>query len=192
MAHSQHQTLIVGVFLLTSFVALFPLSSRLADPLFTHPFLTGWQYEYPVLLLWPDHVELRWFQNVSEVSPIPKGAGYTFRVPPERQTWVEHAIRSTASPNGSAAWVIQIQQIDSARRRIQLELLGDGITGIVYEAEEDKIIPLKSRLAGPAGAFAVLLVHLTLWGSICILARFCFRAWGRRQMNLASRLCLTP
>lgn len=98
------------------------------------------------------------------MSPVPKGAGYTFNVAPERQAWVESKVRSTPSPNGNAAWIIHIKQLGRLNQRIQLELLGDGITGIVYEAGPEGIVPLRSRLAGPAGAFVVLAVHLLLWG----------------------------
>src|SRR5258708_3323536 len=117
-----------------SFVGLFPISVRLADPLFTYPFRTGWQYEYPVLLVWPDRVEMRWFHDVSEVSPRRKDEGYTFNVSPERQKWVENAVRSTPWRNGDAAWIIHVKQLGPSRQQIQLELLGDGVQGMVYEA----------------------------------------------------------
>jgi hypothetical protein len=140
-------------------VALFPISLRLADPLFTHPFRIGWQYRYPVLLVWPDHIEIRWFRNVSEVSPRPKDAGYTFNVAPERQAWVESRVRNTPS-SGDSSWIIHVKQLGPSRQRIQLEVLGSGITGIVYEAEPDQIVPLRSRLAGPLSSLLILAVDL--------------------------------
>jgi hypothetical protein len=154
--------------LVTSFIGLFPLSIRLADPFFTYPFRTGWQYQYPVLLVWPDHVEMRWFHDVSEVSPRLKAGGYTFNVAPERQSWVESKVRSTSWP-GDAGWIIHVKQLGPSRQQIQLELLGDGITGIIYEATPGAIVPLHSRLAGPAGAFVILVVHLLLWGGLWLL-----------------------
>jgi hypothetical protein len=167
---SRGTKIIRVVLLVASFIGLFPLSIRLADPLFTHPFHTGWQYEYPVLLVWPDHVEMRWFHDISEVSPRSKDAAYTFNVAPERQAWVEKNVRSTPAPHGAdASWIIHVKQTGPSRQQIQLELLGDGITGIIYEAGSEEIVPLRSRDIGPAGAFAVLAVHLLLWGGFWVL-----------------------
>jgi hypothetical protein len=142
---------------------------RLGDPLFSYPFRTGRQYQYPVLLVWPDHIEMRWFHNVSEVSPIPKDAGYTFSIAPEQQEWVENAVRKTPSPNGNAAWIIHVKQIGPGRQQVQLELLGDGIVGMIYEARSDEIFPLRSRLAGPLSSLLILAVHLVLWGGSWLL-----------------------
>ena len=159
--------------LIAGFVGLFPISIRLADPLFTYPFRTGWQYQYPVLLVWPDHVEMRWFHDIDEISPRPKNANYTFNVTRERQAWVEKKVRSTPAPNGSdAGWIIHVKQLGPSKQRIQLELLGDGITGIIYEAGPEEIVPLKSRLAGPAGALKILVVHLFLLGGLWLLIWF--------------------
>jgi hypothetical protein len=147
---SRTKKTVFVVLLVFSFIGLFPVSARLGDPLFTYPFRTGWQYEYPILLVWSDRVEIRWFHNISEVSPRPVGAGYTFNVPLERQAWVESKVRSTPAPNGAdAGWIIRVKQLGSSGQRIQLELMGDGITGLLYEVRGDEVIPLKSRLAGP-------------------------------------------
>jgi hypothetical protein len=179
--------IVCSVLLLASFVACFPISIRVADPFFTHPFRTGWQYQYPILLVWPDHVEMRWVHNASELSPRSKGAAYTFNVEPERQAWVESTVRKTPSPNGNAAWVIHVRQLGPARQQIQLELLGDGITGIVYEARPEEIVPLRSRLTGPAGAFVILAVQLVLWGGFWLLIWFCVRLLAsHRKRHLAA------
>lgn len=169
--------------LTASFIGLFPISIRLADPLFfTHPFRTGWQYEYPVLLVWPDHVEMRWFHSLSEVSPRPKDAGYTFNVAPERQAWIEKEVRRTSAPNAAdAGWQIYVKQLGPARQQIQLELMGDGITGVIYEARPDEIIPLRSRLAGPLSSLAILIVHLPLWGGFYLLASSISRLLMRKR-----------
>jgi hypothetical protein len=173
------------VLLIASFIGLFPISARLADPLFTHPFRTGRQYKYPVLLVYPDHVEMRWFHDISEVSPRSKDVGYTFNVAPERQAWVENKVRSTPAPNcGNAAWIIHVKQLGSSKQRVQLELLGDGINGIVYDAEPEKIVPSSSRLTGPAGAFMILAVHLFLWGGFWLLARLSLRLMEQRRRQL--------
>ena len=154
------------VLLAVAFFGLFPVSVRVADPLFSRPFQTGWQFSYPVLLVWSDHVEIRWFRNLSEISPRPGDAKYTFNVAPERQQWVEQEVRRTPLPEGvDAGWVIHVKQIGPSKQWIELETLGDGISGLVYEAGPDSIVPLKSRLAGADGSFIVLGVHLLIWGS---------------------------
>jgi hypothetical protein len=122
----------------------------------------------------------------SEVSPVPGGAGYTFNVAPERQAWVESKVRSAPSPNGRAAWIIHIQQLGHLTQQIQLELLGDGITGIVYEAGPEGIVPLRSRLAGPARAFVILAVNLLLWGGFWLLVRLIPRVLGARYRQRAT------
>ncbi len=183
MTSLRVQKIIHVVLLVASFIGLFPVSIRLADPLFTHPFRTGWQYEYPVLLVWPDRVEMRWFHNLSEVSPRPKDAGYTFNVSPQRQTWVENKVRSTPAPNGGhAGWIIHVKQIGPSKQQIQLELLGDGITGIIYAAGSEGIVPLRSRAIGPAGAFVTLAVHLLLWGGFWLSVRFIRLLAQRRRV----------
>jgi hypothetical protein len=166
-----------------SFVALFPLSVRLADPFFTQPFQPNWIH--PVLLIWSDHAEVRWFSALSEVSPRAAGAGYSFIVPPEQESWVKAKVRATPSPNGNAGWIIHLKQLGPAKQEIQLELLGDGITGIIYEATPNQIKPLRTRRAGPGGALVVLLVNLSLWGGIWIPVWLVTRL--QTKVNVAGR-----
>ncbi len=167
---SKGKKTILIVLLAGTFIGLFPLAARLGDPLFTYPFRTGWQYQYPVLLVWPDHVEMRWFHDISEVSPRPTNAHYTFNVAPERQAWVENNVRSAHAPNGAdAGWIIHVKQLGPSRQQIQLELMGDGITGLIYEVRGNEIIPLRSRLAGPLSSLSILLVLLLLWGGFWLL-----------------------
>lgn len=180
---SRVKKILLAVLLIVSFIGLFPISIRVADPLFTHPFRTGWQYQYPILLVWSDHVEMRWVHDVSEVSPRPKGESWTFNVQPERQAWVESKVQNTASPNGNAAWIIHVKQLGPSRQQIQLELLGDGVTGIVYEAKRDEIVPLRQRLTGPGAAFVILALHLLLWGGFCLLVWFIHRRLVLRRVR---------
>jgi hypothetical protein len=166
--------------LLASFIAAFPLAFRLADPFFTFPFHKDW-YQC-VLLVWPDHVEARSFEDLTEVSPRPKDASYTFNVAPDRQTWVEEQVRRLASPNGNASWTIRVKQLGASRQEIRLELMGDGVAGLIYEAQPDRIIPLHSRLGGPAGAFVIWAANLGLWGSVWLIVWFVVRFnKGRRR-----------
>jgi len=165
------------LFPVVAFIGLFPFSMRLADPVFTHRFHAEWKH--PVLLVWPDHVEIRWFRNVAEISPRPKDSAYTFNVAPERQAWVEKEVRKIPSPNGNASWIIHIQQLGPSRQRIQLELFGDGIGGIIYETGAEAIQPLRSRLADPGGAFVFLAIDLLLCLGLWLLAKFALRLYER-------------
>jgi hypothetical protein len=53
--------------------------------------------------------------------------------------------------------------------------MGDGITGVIYEATPDEIVPLRSRLAGPLDSIAILIVHLLVWGGLWLLIRLMTR-----------------
>jgi hypothetical protein len=167
---------------IVSFLALIPVSFRIVDRLlFTQAFHPGW--EHPVLLVWSDHVEMKWFRNVSEVSPRPESANYTFNVAPERQAWVEEQVRST--PNRNADWFINVKQLGSARQQIELGVLGDGVRGIIYEATPKQIVPLHSKITGPAGALPVFVMNLLLWGGIWWAASFIRRSTHRRKLQTA-------
>lgn len=123
------------VALVISFIAAFPLSIRLADPFFTFPFHMDW-YQC-VLLVWPDHVKTRSFDDLAEVSPRPKDSSYSFNVAPDCEAWVEEQVRRLPPPNGNAFWAIHVKQLGVSRQEIRLELMGDGIAGLIYEAQPD-------------------------------------------------------
>jgi hypothetical protein len=162
-----------------AFIVLFPFSMRLADPVFSHRFHPEW--EHPVLLVWADHIEIRWFQNLTEVSPRPKNSNYAFNVAPERQAWVEKQVRKTPSPIGNAGWIIHVKQLGPSRQRIQLELFGEGIRGIIYDAGGEAILPLRSRLTGPEGAFVFLAVDFSLCLGLWLLVKFALRLYERMR-----------
>ena len=63
--------------------------------------------------------------------------------------------------------------------------MGDGISGLIYEAQPDKIIPLRSRLGGPSGAFVILAANLALWGGGWLLLWFMIRIIRRRRQSIA-------
>jgi hypothetical protein len=167
MTSPKAKDIALVVLLVASFIGFFPISICLADPLFTLPFHAEWKH--PVVLVWPDQVEIRWFDHVSEVSPRPKGADYTFNIAPERQVWIESKVRSTPVPGVDAGYIIHVEQLGPSRQRIQLDSLGDGISGIIYEAKPEEILPLHSRATGPAGSFTILIVHLLLWGGVWLI-----------------------
>ena len=162
-----------------TFIAAFPLSVRLADPFFTYPFHKDWHHA--VLLIWPDHVEARSFNDVADVSPRPKDAPYTFNVAPEREAWVKEQVRRRPSPNENASWTVHVKQLGGSRQEIRLELMGDGISGVIYDAQPDEIIPLRSRLGGPAGGFLILAANLVLWGTGWIFLWFVIRLHKQAQ-----------
>lgn len=166
--------------IIVSFCALVPISSRIADPLFTHPFSDYPNFTLPILLVWPDHVEIRSVQDIAEISPLPKDAAYSFNVPPAREAWVKQQVRNTPSPNPlKAGWIIHIRQLGPERQRIQLELMGDGYHGVVYEARSREIIPLGKRLTGAGGAYVTLGVHLLVWGGAWCIAWLASVVWRR-------------
>jgi hypothetical protein len=125
------------VALVTSFIAVFPLSIRLADPFFTFPFHKDWYH--CVLLVWPGHVEARSFDDLAEVSPRPKDASYTFKVSPDRESWVKEQVRKLPSPNGNSSWTIRVKQHGASRQEIRLELVGDGIAGSFTKRSRTKL-----------------------------------------------------
>ena len=173
---SRRKKIAFRVLLVATFVGLFPISVRLGDPLSTYHFRTGWQYQYPILLVWSDHVEMRWFHDISEISPRPKAADYTYNVTPQREDWVEAKVRGTPAPNGAdARWIIHVRQLGPSRQQIQLELMGDGITGLIYEVRGDEVVPLRSRLAGPLSSWSILMVHLVFWSGLWFLVWLAFR-----------------
>jgi hypothetical protein len=167
-------------------VALFPLSWRLADPLFSRPF-PQFPIELPVLLIWPDHVEIRMVGNIAEVSPLHKDAPYKFRIDPDRQAWVEAAVRAipTGNPQKSS-WTIHIKQLGAGRQRVELEAMGDGISGMIYEAQSNEIVPLRWRYTGPGGAFVVIGIYVGLFafiGLAYLLIRFFMRRRSRSTVS---------
>lgn len=155
---------LVAAFFLISVVVLFPLSVRIADPFFTRPFRPGWSY--PVLLVWPDRVEVRWVQTLAEVSPRPKDATYSFNVSPERQNWVLEQVHKIRYPNSDAVLRISVKQLGPDRQRIQLESWADGFIGLIYEARPNAILPLRTRAAGPGSSIIILAVHALVCGSL--------------------------
>jgi hypothetical protein len=172
---------------IVSFVALFPLSIRLSYLLFTRPFNPEWNY--PILLVWPDHIEVRWTHSISEVSPRPKGETYTFNVPPERQTWVEEQVRKISYPQDlDLGLAITVEQLGRDRQRIQLESWGSAeMTGLIYEAQPDRIVPLHSRAADVMSAlFIVVGVHLLLWGGAWFGVRLIWRLVIKQKQSQAA------
>jgi hypothetical protein len=170
--------LLVSTVLLGTCAGLFRISIFLADPLVNRPFDPRWPG--PVLLVWPDRVEIRRVKRISEVSPRPPGAGYTFLVPAERRSSIERQVRDYPSPKSSASWLLKVKQETPASQRIQLELFGNGIGGMVYEARADSIVPLYSRLTGPGFAFIVGGVWVVLQIAVWLLWRTGAWLWGGR------------
>jgi len=175
---------VLVILLIGSFVGLTPISVRIANPLFTHPFRPDWPYS--ILLVWPDHVEVRFVHRLSEVSPRPPDAGYTFNVSPERQTWVEEQVRRTRPRNPDASFGIIVKQLGPDRQLIQLESWRDGFTGLIYEARPDAIVPLKTRHAGPLDSMTILSVHSLVWGGLWFLAWTIYRIMMKHRPSQTS------
>jgi hypothetical protein len=119
--------------------------------------------------------------SISEVSPRPEDAGYTFNVSPDRQAWVEEQVRLSPATSAGSKWAIRVKQLGPNRQQIQLEAWRDGFTGLIYEAGPDSIRPLRTRHAGVLDSMTILGVHLVFWGSLVFLARLIHRLLQARQ-----------
>jgi len=161
-----------------SLIGLLPLALRLANPFATFPWNPD--TDARILLLFPDRIELRPTHGLQEFSPRPPTAEYTFLIPRDRQEWVTEQLRSYPTPTDRASWHLAVKSLASDNQDIQLELVGDGFYGAVYEATRDSVVPIKTRLAGPG--FAFIVGGIDLAGSVLLLLAFLltrrlFRGW---------------
>lgn len=159
----------LGAVMAISFLALLPLSWRIGDPLFfTHPF--DRTLFDPVLTICSDHVEVLKWHELANGHSLSAGEGCTFQVIQARQAWVERAVRQLQSPNPrKSAWIMQAKQLGGNRQRIDLELVGDGVAGMIYEVRDGSIVPLKSRLTGPLGAIFPIAINIAFWLAIWLV-----------------------
>jgi hypothetical protein len=166
-------------------VVLFPLAVRFAAPFATFPYDSK-IVDGRVLLLWPDHIELQPIRALANFSPRPPNAEYSFMVPPERQSWVASQLRTYPTPTRSASWSLRVRSLESGKQEIELELIGDGIYGVVYEADQQSVIPLKNRLAGPGFLFIVFGLDLLASVSVLLIVSLFSRLF-RSQNDPTSR-----
>lgn len=134
------------------------------DPFFSKPFNPG--LPHFVLLVWPDHVEIRQVESIFEVSPRPPDAGYVFSVPPERVAWVEEQVRKLPppSPYPDSAWLIRVRQVSHDRQKIQLEAWWKhDFRGMIYEATPNEIIPLKTRAGDIGDSVQIAGIDFAVW-----------------------------
>lgn len=184
------RSLLIGLLMILTCIGAFPIAIKIADPRFTFPFDPT--YFKPVLLVWPDHVEIRAVERISEVSPRPNGESYTFFVPPERTQWVQEEIRKLPQPGPKSAWYLRVKQISRDWQVIDLEAFGDGFCGMVYEARPTWIVPMQTRNANPGAAFVYLRIDMTIcciiWGLVW-LATWIMRSQARHKMLIAKESC---
>jgi hypothetical protein len=150
-----------------SFIWLFPLSSHFADPLFTRPYEA--RFEVPVLLVFPEHVEVRLVSSLSEVALLSSEARYTLAIPPARQQWVERQIQTLPPPRPGSIWTLRVRQLGNDTQRIDLEAYRDGFSGMIYEAHENQIVPIAYRSAGPGAMFVVISIDIALSSALALL-----------------------
>jgi len=167
--------IVTPILLVGSCAGLFPVSWHLSDQLVNRPIDAGTQF--PVLLVWPNRIEIRQIAQTSVISPRPADAAYHFRIPSERLAWVEGEVRRYPSRNPGASWLLKVHDLEDGRQRVQLELFGDGIRGVVYDATDREIVPVYSRLTGPGFAFTVLKVNVMLWSVLWLAIYIGLRAW---------------
>lgn len=175
--------LLVIVLVICSFLVLLPVSWRVADPFFSRPFNP--RLPHFVLLVWPDHVEIRQVESISQVSPGPQREGYVFSVPPERVAWVEEQVRKLPPPNSDdpdSGWVIRIRQVAHDRQLIQLEAWGkDDFIGMIYEATPNQILPIKSRMGGIGNAVVLGEIDVVVWCGAWIMAWLIWKLLAKRH-----------
>ena len=165
MSQRTRTTLALVGILIVSLIALFPLAVRIANPFATLAYNPA--VDARILLIWPDRIELQPIRDLANFSPRPTSAGYSFVLPKERQEWVTEQLKTYSTPTSGTSWRMRVKSLDSGNQEIDLELLGDGIYGVVYEASKDKVVPLKTRLAGPGFAFIVF--GIDVLGSVLLL-----------------------
>jgi hypothetical protein len=166
---------VLRVVMRISFFALLPLSWRIGDALFfTRPF--NRTLFDPVLLICSDHVGVLKWHEIAKVHDLSTEVRCTFQVASARQAWVETAVRQLQSPNPrKSAWIMHAKQLGGNRQRIDLELVGDGVSGMIYEVQDGSIAPHKSRLTGPFGAVLPLDINIVFWIVIWLVV------WGVRR-----------
>ena len=150
---------VLAVFVL-SLIALLPVSLHLAEPFFTHRYEPN--YEVPVLLVFPERVEVRWVKDIAELVPLTRNPAYTFAIPSDRQQWVEEQLRRAPPPRPGSAWSLRVRQLGDDTQRIELEAYRDGFTGLIYDARKTSITPVAYRRAGPGAAFVYLMFDVLL------------------------------
>jgi hypothetical protein len=156
------------VLVIGAFIVLFPLAWRLASPFATSAYNPA--VDARVLLLWPDRIELRPINELPNFSPRPPEAKYSFLIPPGRAAWVAEQLKAYATPSSETVWQISVTNLEPGRQEVGLELFGDGFQGVVYEASKEKIVPLKTRLAGPGFAFIVIGIDLVGTALVALIA----------------------
>jgi|SRR5579863_6254412 len=163
----------LGLLVVGLIVGLFPLALRVARPFATFPWNP--KIDARILLVWPNHIDLVPVNTMSTFSPRSANAGYTFLVPKERLAWVTEQLKKYPTPTRGTSWQMRIRSIGESRQEIELELLGDGIYGIEYDASDEKVVPLKTRLAGPGFVFIVAGIDVLGSGILLLILLFIVR-----------------
>jgi predicted nicotinamide N-methyase len=164
------------------------LAVRIANPFATLAYNPT--IDARILLLWPDRIELRPIRDLASFSPLRANAGYSFVLPAERQTWVTEQLKTYSTPTNGTSWRLRVKPLESGSQEIDLELLGDGIYGVVYEASKEKVVPLKTRLAGPGFAFIVFGIDV-LGSVLLLLVILLFRRLLRLRRDRMRRVART-
>ena len=175
----------IALLVVLTLVGMFPVSVRIADPLFSTPYDP--RFPRAVLLIFPERVEIWRGQKLSEISPRPKGALYTFAVPPSRQAWVEQQVQKAPAPRPGSTWNLKIRQLGSGRQRIELEAEQDGLAGLIYDASsnEIEIVPVASRLTGPGGSLLFASIDVCLSFALWMLFWLTWRLISRGKPSRA-------
>jgi hypothetical protein len=143
-----------------------------------------------VLVLWPDHIELRRASQLSGLLPRPKDAAYAFLVPQERRKWVEEQVRDYPFEHSeNSAWYIDIKQVAPEKQTIEVGRWGHHRWGLIYEATPTGVIPLQTRINDPAFILGLFFIPLAIAGAVLIgvLSAFGWFLWKRSRNSAATR-----
>jgi hypothetical protein len=147
-----------------------------------------------VLVLWPDHIELRRASQLSGLLPRPKDAAYTFLVPHERRKWVEEQVQKYPFEHSEdSGWYIDIKQVAPDKQTIEVDRVGHHRMGLIYEVTPNAVIPLQTRRYDPIFALGLLFIPLTiagvvLCGALCAFGLFLWKIRMWLKAFYAARL----
>jgi len=172
------KTMLLFLAMVVTFVLLIPLSWWISGSVFNHPFEN--RPSDPVLLVCLDHIEVLHWSDTNGTRDKSLHPECTFQVNASKQAWVENEVRGLPSPApGKSRWTVQIRQLGPEDQQVDLELVGDGTTGLIYEAKSGGVTPLKTRYAEQAGALVAISINACLW------AVFWFATWWAKAHTIS-------
>lgn len=142
------------VLFLGTCAALFPLATRIADPMTHAPMASQPHRLFPVLVMAGD---VPWIVKTTDpgaLPPLPRHVSYL--VPREGEAAIERSLSERHLPASGGHWRLRVEQLGAGRQEIELYWISDGYAGGAYEATATTIVPKYRKVTGPGFAFVVL------------------------------------